>query len=79
MKNSDLVDTVDLLMAKKDELIEIADKATEEAKALDFAITTLSKNFCDRCSGRGKLREWICQDESNIVECNICKGTGIAC
>jgi|GEM_PF-4111747 len=31
---------------------------------------------CDKCGGFGKLREHIAQDESRLVDCGVCEGSG---
>ena len=33
-------------------------------------------NPCKACAGHGKIREWLAQDESRVIDCSACKGTG---
>lgn len=36
----------------------------------------ISPLICSTCNGHGRLREWVAQDESHLVVCDKCKGTG---
>jgi len=31
---------------------------------------------CSSCNGQGVIREWVYQDESNLVKCSTCGGKG---
>ena len=52
-------------------------KNNEERIAfLKKVATAILPEPCPSCEGRGRFREWAAQDESHIVACDRCKGTG---
>ena len=43
-----------------------------------FNLVASRYNPCKSCDGRGKIREWLAQDESKVVLCTDCGGSGRA-
>lgn len=52
-----------------------AERNLNELKRLRVSLGTV---VCSSCKGHGKLREWLAQDESKIVDCDVCHGSGLA-
>lgn len=52
-----------------------AHKITAQARELADLRDALM-DPCAACDGLGKIRQWIAQDESNVLTCRGCGGTG---
>lgn len=55
-------------------LIEISEKQ-EELKTWQAVLDVI--NPCTRCGGAGEMRVRVAQDETEMQECEKCKGKGV--
>ncbi|MBE3101238.1 MAG: hypothetical protein IMZ47_03090 [Firmicutes bacterium] len=51
----------------------LAESCLSEGKSSEVKVDTRT---CGECSGKGRLRHYIAQDESEVIDCPVCKGTG---
>lgn len=58
------------------DLIAIAAASGKVVEAQDVLANFVPFWSCYNCHGRGRVREWVAQDESRLVSCDSCKGTG---
>lgn len=63
--------------AKASDAKRILDWAENEIKFLTAWHDELAKDICASCSGYGKIREWLAQDESQLITCVRCNGRGV--
>jgi hypothetical protein len=61
---------------ERSEHVSAAAALGERIEFLEAWEKELKPALCPECNGHGKLREWLAQDESRLVTCERCKGSG---
>lgn len=67
---------LDRVRRKRIEHEDLAKELHREESRLGAMLVQLKVYICKSCKGRGKILFFYAQDDSKLVPCSVCNGTG---